>query len=92
MGEHFYLAHHGIKGMKWGVRRFQNEDGSLTGAGKQRYKIRAIDGDGFTSGGKIKTTRVDAMDGDGFTNRRTKQQQDYVDRYGIAPKPTRPPQ
>ena len=32
-----YLAHHGIKGQKWGVRRFQNSDGSLTAAGKQRY-------------------------------------------------------
>ena len=31
------LAHHGIKGQKWGVRRFQNEDGSLTPAGKSRY-------------------------------------------------------
>lgn len=31
------LSHHGIKGMKWGVRRFQNPDGSLTSAGKQRY-------------------------------------------------------
>ena len=31
------LAHHGIKGMKWGVRRYQNEDGSLTNAGKNRY-------------------------------------------------------
>ena len=31
------LAHHGIKGMKWGVRRFQNKDGSLTSAGKRRY-------------------------------------------------------
>lgn len=31
------LYHHGIKGMKWGVRRFQNEDGSLTFAGKKRY-------------------------------------------------------
>ena len=31
------LTHHGIKGMKWGVRRFQNKDGSLTPAGKRRY-------------------------------------------------------
>lgn len=31
------LYHHGIKGMKWGVRRFQNADGSLTAKGKQRY-------------------------------------------------------
>lgn len=31
------LAHHGIKGMKWGVRRFQKKDGSLTPAGKKRY-------------------------------------------------------
>ena len=32
-----YLEHHGIKGMKWGVRRFRNEDGSLTETGKKRY-------------------------------------------------------
>lgn len=31
------LYHHGIKGQKWGVRRYQNEDGSLTLAGKKRY-------------------------------------------------------
>ena len=31
------LYHHGIKGMKWGVRRYQNLDGSLTTAGKKRY-------------------------------------------------------
>lgn len=30
------LQHHGIKGQKWGIRRFQNADGSLTAAGKQR--------------------------------------------------------
>jgi hypothetical protein len=32
-----YLAHHGIDGQKWGVRRFQHEDGSLTAEGKERY-------------------------------------------------------
>lgn len=31
------LYHHGIKGQKWGTRRFQNEDGSLTTLGRQRY-------------------------------------------------------
>ena len=31
------LEHHGIKGQKWGVRRFQNVDGSLTSKGKSRY-------------------------------------------------------
>ena len=32
-----YLAHHGIKGQNWGVRRYQNEDGTLTAEGKARY-------------------------------------------------------
>lgn len=32
-----FLAHYGIKGMKWGIRRFQNPDGTLTAAGKERY-------------------------------------------------------
>lgn len=31
------ICHHGILGMKWGIRRYQNKDGSLTAAGKNRY-------------------------------------------------------
>lgn len=31
------LYHHGIKGMRWGIRRFQKKDGSLTNIGKKRY-------------------------------------------------------
>lgn len=37
------LYHHGINGQKWGVRRFQNEDGSLTEAGRDRYGISKKD-------------------------------------------------
>ena len=33
----FRLYHHGIKGQKWGVRRYQNPDGSLTDEGRKRY-------------------------------------------------------
>ncbi len=37
------LAHFGIKGQKWGIRRFQNEDGSYTPEGKERYSRRSKD-------------------------------------------------
>lgn len=33
------LYHHGIKGQKWGVRRYQNSDGTLTAEGKKHYKV-----------------------------------------------------
>ena len=42
------LYHHGIKGQKWGIRRYQKEDGSLTPAGKKRYD----NGDNTTKPGK----------------------------------------
>lgn len=37
------LYHHGIRGMKWGVRRYQNKDGSLTPAGKKRMYREMFD-------------------------------------------------
>lgn len=32
------LAHFGVKGQKWGIRRYQNPDGTLTAAGKAKYR------------------------------------------------------
>lgn len=37
MARYAVLSHHGIKGQKWGIRRYQNADGTLTTAGKKRY-------------------------------------------------------
>ena len=34
------LMHYGIKGQKWGIRRYQNEDGSLTAAGRKKIQAR----------------------------------------------------
>mgnify|MGYP001258081009 CR=1 FL=1 len=46
------LYHYGILGMKWGVRRYQNKDGTLTAAGKIRYGVRKL-------GQKIEKARED---------------------------------
>ena len=75
-----YLEHHGIKGMKWGVRRFQNADGSYTAAGRARYaagKVRGAVGGAFGSarsaagraGGRIRSAAGRARSAVGRTVR-----------------------
>ena len=45
------LRHHGIKGQKWGVRKYQNKDGSLTVEGKKRYADSMADTKTYTKKG-----------------------------------------
>ena len=49
------LEHWGIKGMKWGIRRFQNKDGSLTAAGRKRYSDSAEGGKSTSASNKSKS-------------------------------------
>lgn len=61
------LYHHGIKGQKWGMRRWQNEDGTLTEAGRERYGVSGDSGKMSKEGKKqyekdVKETRDSIMD------------------------------
>ena len=47
------LHHWGVKGMKWGVRRYQDKDGTLTNAGQRRYTRDQRENRGKTKGNKV---------------------------------------
>ena len=66
-----YLAHHGIKGQRWGVRRYQNSNGTLTALGRQHYgrELR-----------KEASKAIKSNSKDDFI----KKSRDFMDKYGSA--------
>ena len=82
MNNERYLVHHSILGQKWGVRRYQNEDGSLTAAGKARY----LTADGkLNDRGKKEISKQYKAEADKVTSDFSKNyQRMYVDSYNKA--------
>ena len=80
------LCHSGIKGQKWGVRRYQNEDGSLTPEGRKRYgvgeRVRSAlsKGNSYAKDGAYKTASTAKKIGRGISNTIGKRK--YVNRDG----------
>lgn len=64
------LYHHGVKGMKWGVRRYQNKDGSLTAAGKKRQAKQEYNAERNAAKAKYKSAKREISGSDPDRNKR----------------------
>lgn len=85
------LYHHGTKGQKWGVRRYQNADGSLTPEGKKRYNImkdalvQAANGKDAKDQGPIKIMDEYRKNRNSKWGRKQSRERDWIDaKYAVS--------
>ena len=80
------LEHWGIKGQKWGIRRSQNKDGSLTAAGRKRYNDSAEGGKSTSASNKSKSSSSSGKSSGKSSS--SSEESDGVTKYFVRKKPS----
>lgn len=77
--DHMELYHHGVKGQRWGIRRYQNKDGSLTAAGQKRYDRDIRENNAKKKDNRIKDLEETGPDPKRWVKEDLKRSKDVVD-------------
>jgi hypothetical protein len=80
-----FIMHFGIKGQKWGIRRYQNEDGSLTPEGQQHYGYQSR-GSRFKTYTNKRRSKMDRPEANEINRRRIEKQNREIAERGITRK------